>query len=395
MDLRHLNNEFPAVWDILSRKGCKVGMFGSLHTYPLPDNVADYSFYVPDTFAAGPECFPAKYNAFQNFNLTMAGLNGLQVNRSIAFKEAVQFLAAAPKLGLRGKTVGKIALQLVGERVTPDRSVRRRTSQVQIAFDFYLRAMKKHKPDISFFFTNHVASSMHRYWPSLFPDDYQKLEFDQLWIDTWSEEIPHTMRETALQLASLINFVDNNSDHLLVVATSMGQAAVDGSERIERVVTINSLTQLMHGIGFRPEHWRKLPAMVPQFNLSVVDDHRSMFLRRIKGLKVNGCRVEVTELGSGVIKLELCLPNQYLNSIQFNEMDVAPASFGICCQEMMDAAGANAYHIPEGMLMIYDPKNLNAGGRELSIISTLEITPTLLKNFEVEIPSYMENALSL
>ena len=55
MDLSKTNKEYPNLWQILSKN--KVGVFGSLHTYPLPDNLENYSFFVPDTFAAGKECF--------------------------------------------------------------------------------------------------------------------------------------------------------------------------------------------------------------------------------------------------------------------------------------------------------------------------------------------------
>ena len=77
-------------------------------------------------------------------------------------------------------TFGKISNQIISERLNKDRLVRRRTSQVQLAFDFFFKELKSTNPDISFFFTNHVASSLHRYWPSIFPNDYEELKFDMM-----------------------------------------------------------------------------------------------------------------------------------------------------------------------------------------------------------------------
>ena len=57
-NLAEVNAEYPSFMELLARAGIKVGVFGSLHTYPLPGNVRDYSFFLPDTFANGPECFP-------------------------------------------------------------------------------------------------------------------------------------------------------------------------------------------------------------------------------------------------------------------------------------------------------------------------------------------------
>src|SRR5262245_30826102 len=59
-DLKEQEEQFPAIWNLLAQNGVKVGIFGSLHTYPLPQAMDNCSFYVPDTFAAGSECFPKK-----------------------------------------------------------------------------------------------------------------------------------------------------------------------------------------------------------------------------------------------------------------------------------------------------------------------------------------------
>src|SRR5688572_9875693 len=69
-DVSATNELYPPVWELLAQCGRSVGMFGSLHTYPLPDDLTNYSFYLPDTFAAGPEAHPPELSAFQSFNLS-------------------------------------------------------------------------------------------------------------------------------------------------------------------------------------------------------------------------------------------------------------------------------------------------------------------------------------
>ncbi|WP_164662057.1 hypothetical protein [Tropicibacter sp. Alg240-R139] len=395
MDLQHVDKEFPPLWQILSKAGAKVGLFGSLHSYPLPDNVSDYAFYVPDTFAAGPECFPKKFEAFQNFNLIMAGMNGSQVTNSIALKEAGQFLLAAPGLGLRGKTVGKLAGQLLAERRTPARSVRRRTSQTQISFDFFYKALRQNKPDVSFFFTNHVASSMHRYWPALFPQDYDTLNFEQPWLDTWAGEIPFVMQEAEEQLSLLLRFVAANPDYLLAVTTSMGQAAVEGRNRVERIVTIDNLRNLMRGLGVPDEDWEKRPAMVPQFVVAVSEAPRQRFLQNIGGLSINGRSIQIDDLGENVIRMEFSIANEHLEQVTYKGETADPKTFGLTCMELLDAAGANAYHVPDGMLMVYDHLSPEAQRMNPMKISTREIAPAVLQNFGVTPPGYMEQAFTL
>lgn len=61
--------------------------------------------------------------------------------------------------------------QVVSERVRQARNVRRRTYQSVLAFDIFMKQLESTRPGFATFFTNHVASSMHRYWAAAFPGD--------------------------------------------------------------------------------------------------------------------------------------------------------------------------------------------------------------------------------
>ncbi|MEM6898909.1 MAG: hypothetical protein AAF583_03955 [Pseudomonadota bacterium] len=396
VDLTRVDKELPPVWKILAESGVNVGMFGSLHSHPLPEDLSNYSFYVPDTFAAGPECFPKRYEAFQDFNLKMAGMNGRSVSKKIAFKEAARFLLAAPELGLRGNTALSLVKQLTSERIAKQRTVRRRTSQVQIAFDFFIKALSSDRPEITFFFTNHVASSMHRYWPAIFPDDYQSLLYDQEWIAKWKEEIPFTMRVADQQLGALMAFVDNNHDYSLIIATSMGQAAVEGRMKIKKTIIVKSLNRLMEAIGMSPTEWERRPAMVPQYNVAISDSARAKFLTSINLLRVNGKNFKVTDTGDNVFSLSLFLPNKNEIEAVLGNMTISADTAGLKNVDLLDAAGSNAYHIPEGMLMVYDPRSHKPSKKqERPRISTLDIAPALLGNFGIPLPEYMNSVRGL
>lgn len=395
-DLSLVDAEYPVLWDMLSKQGVKVGMFGSLHSHPLPQNVTDYAYYVPDTFAAGPECFPKKYEAFQDFNLTMAGINGRTVSSSIALKEAGRFLRAAPGLGLKGRTLGKLVAQLASERVNSRRTVRRRTSQVQIAFDLFAKALERERPDITFFFTNHVASSMHRYWPALFPGDYEELIYDQDWISNWSDEIPFTLREADHQLTVLTRFVERNPGYNLVIASSMGQAAVQGRMKINKTILIKSLKKLMSGLGLEDDDWSKLPSMVPEYNIWVDEGKRDRFIQNAASLTVCGKKLKIDPLGENRFRMRFFCVNRDELEAEYQGETVNAEVFGFVNVDLQDAAGSNAYHIPSGSLMVYDPM-----APEVHItlqperISTLEVAPSILQNFSIAKNPYMQNAATL
>ncbi|HEY6563860.1 MAG TPA: hypothetical protein VIY86_05155, partial [Pirellulaceae bacterium] len=82
-DLSEVDRDFPPLWRILSQNGIRTGVCGSLHTYPLPTDLSGYQFYLPDTFAAGSECFPKKLSIFQEFNLRMARESARNVSTKI------------------------------------------------------------------------------------------------------------------------------------------------------------------------------------------------------------------------------------------------------------------------------------------------------------------------
>ena len=88
-----------------------------------------------------------------------------------------------------------------------------------------------------------------------------------------------------------------------------------------------------------------------------------------------------------------------VNSIKIidNNNKVDPFVIGIDIVNLQDAAGSNAYHIPEGICIIYDGKNIlnNSEVSKWNQISTLEIAPSILNNFSLSKPDYMKQGFSI
>ena len=62
--------------------------------------------------------------------------------------------------------------------------------------------------------------------------------------------------------------------------------------------------------------------------------------------------------------------------------------------KIQDRCGATAYHIPQGSLIIYAPaRGLN--GNDIAMISTTDVAPTILRNFNIPVPAYMDKGISL
>ena len=398
-DLKFVNMEFPPLWDLLQQRGLSVGVFGSLQSYPLPKNLDNYTFYVPDTFAAGPECFPEKLNEFQKFNLSMVKKNGKNVSSQIAMKEAMSFLCAAPGLGLRGVTVKQLAKQLIAEKIDKNKLVRRRVSQIEIAFDFYLKALKKTAPDVSFFFTNHVASSMHRYWPTIFPNDYEQGKFDDVWLQTWRHEIPHAVKVANDQLASLIKLVRQKTDYRLVVLSSMGQAAVKDAQITENQVLITDISKLLSYIGINDNQWEPRLSMAPLIVIKIKNSQIKSKLKKLNDISVNNVKIEYAELETGDVRFEInCCNIQDFNILDTSSgASINPNDIGLSNVHLQDAAGSYAYHIPEGILIDYSGTSMDKKEESncWTKISAMDVAPSILNSFDILKPSYMSGEKNL
>lgn len=387
-DISSVNKDFPNVQEILSSKGIKVGVFGSLHSYPLPKNLDNYNFYVPDTFAAGDECYPSLLSHFQKFNLSMVRSNGRNVTNGIAVRDAKNFLLKAHKMGLSLKTSSRIGAQLLHESINKDRLVRRRTTQIEIAFDLYFKQLINTNPDVSFFFTNHVASSMHRYWPTLFPEDYENNKFNQSWLKKWSDEIPFTVKVANYQIGKLIKHcIKTNSE--LIVCSSMGQNAVNNVEPIFTQTIINNINKLLSFLKISKDDWEPRMSMSPLVVIRPRSEKVYEKIKKLKNIFINDTTIDYKKISSGEIRFDINLFNAKNIVVKDGEKEIDPNDLGIRNISLQDASGSYAYHIPEGILLHYKPK-LQRNSDIWRKVSTLDFAPSLLSKFRLSYPNYMK-----
>lgn len=394
-DLTSVNKEFPNIFHHLVCNDVKVGVFGSLQSYPMPDKLDNFCFYVPDTFAAGSECFPEKLTEFQAFNLSMVRANGRNVQKGIAVKDATRFLLNAKKLGLSWSTSGKLTKQLVSEQFNKDRTVRRRTSQVEIAFDLFYKQLTDTRPDVSFFFTNHVASSMHRYWPTIFPEDYPEGKFDHDWRQRWQSEIPHAVTVANFQLGKLLQFC-NKTDSELIVCSSMGQAAVRNVEKVYKQVLITNIRKLLNYLGISETDWEPRMSMAPSVVIKPHSASVITFLNRLQDILINGKKIEYFQTGTGEIRFVIDLINIDQLKVEDSGKSISPQSIGIENVDLQDASSAYAYHIPQGIMLHYKPSEaVDDRVSNWESISALDFCPSLINSFGGQVPSYMKGNKSI
>jgi hypothetical protein len=365
-------SEFPPLWETLKSQGYSVGVFGSLHSYPPPSNFREYSFFVPDVFSGSKDAHPSELEDFQDLNLVMSRASARNVSREFPLKAAANFLLGGSARKIKWRTWRKVISHLALELRKPHMKLRRRTLQPVLAFDYFLDLLEAKKPQFSTFFTNHVASAMHRYWAASFPEQYESAPETE-WIQKFSCEISYAMDEADEMLSKLINFIERNRTFELWLASSMGQAPIKFS-RAPYAVAVGSLEKFLSrvGMGLVPK-----AAMFPNYsfdgNIGEVDNA----LQVISKMRVNGESVTASTR-SGFLSVDFGqgLDDPRKLDFVYDGKASSAEDFGLEVIEIEDEKGATAYHIPEGILQIWSPGILPLAKR--SKISALKVAPMIL-----------------
>lgn len=387
-DLQEVDRAFPPLWKILASHSVRTGVFGSLHSYPLPEGLENYAFYFPDTFAAGSECFPANLSVFQEFNLGMARRSNRNVAKGLPWKSALRLLRHLPDLGFKPATLVDTAQQVYAEWKNPARRVRRRTYQVVLAFDIFMKQLQATRPAFATFFSNHVASSMHRYWAAAFPEDYDSFGYGQDWVSTYRDEIDFTVGKFEAFFARLVRLVDADPEYTLWVTTSIGQAATS-AQPTETQLCVADLERFMAAFGVGKGEWSRRPAMEPDYSVFVAPSRAETFRQGMKKLVIDGRPVVCEEHDKGFFAFALIFFNLHYHPYALLDGKEIPfEQLGLANMQIEDMTNTNAYHIPTGSLLIYDPLHRSPKpGRPQ--ISTREIAPAVLRNFSIRVPGYM------
>jgi hypothetical protein len=73
----------------------------------------------------------------------------------------------------------------------------------------------------------------------------------------------------------------------------------------------------------------------------------------------------------------------------------APTELGLRIVEIEERSDTTAYHVPQGVLAIYDPADRSVKTQERRDVSVLEVAPAILARFGVAAPDYMQEPARL
>jgi hypothetical protein len=171
----------------------------------------------------------------------------------------------------------------------------------------------------------------------------------------------------------------------------MGQRATM-SAGLETQLYLTQPARFFEAMGLPDEDaWQHRPAMLPQFNLVVEDKYVEQFRDALGTVQVGGEPLRFKQSGGGFFSLDFGQANLHdrPDAVTIAGETVPIASLGMENVEIEDRSGTTAYHVPEGILAIYDPARPPAGDGARPEVSVLEVAPAVLHALGVEPPPYM------
>ena len=373
------SSKFPPVWDILQQNGFKIGVFGSLQSYP-PIKSKNVSFYLPDTFSPDDKAYPKILKDFQNFNLKVCSENKSFSNH-IDKSLYLDFLKLILSGGFSPSSLSKIIYQILKEKINNEYYIRRSLFQPVLGFDLFYKCLNKYQPNFCTFFTNHIAGIIHRYWRDLFPEDFSDNEYE---VSNFKKDSVIIAMEIAdKQIYKLIKYCKkNNSD--LWIASSMSQKARKDNPLPWDIHFMN-FSVFLEFFNLNKKYYSLLPAMQPDYSIKCNTQND---LLKIKGVisKVRDNQgnqiINETYREENAINISLKLTKSLFNEkfIIIDQYKHKLEDIGI---RLIKRDPGTAYHTPEGILIKYGDNSQNKIFGS-NIIDTTEIEPSILSYFGIQ-----------
>jgi hypothetical protein len=176
----------------------------------------------------------------------------------------------------------------------------------------------------------------------------------------------------------------------------MGQAATE-ARVIEKILMITDFPRFMASLGVLADEFTRRPAMEPDYSVHVKDAKVAAFRDGLLSLRINGTPIEIRDDRDGFFAISLAGRENYHKlgvSVELEGRATTLQALGMENSTVEDLTSCNAYHIPQGVLLTYDPRAPKATVAQ-SEVSTCEIVPAILRNFSVPVPSYMRGGSGL
>lgn len=386
------------VWDVLDEHGVTTGILGCLMSYP-PRTHGAARYYVPESLADEPSCFPEEARALQEFCVFSA--RNYSESFSLKALEALRLLVRTPRSGVKLGTVWRTLAQVPSEVLRGPAAVPERAMlHSYLVWDAFEKLYGAHKPAYAAVHMNHVAYMQHRYWRAAEPERFKdalSLTDQRFFADVaqrkgYEEKFARWIEKSFVYtdevVGRMIAMIDEST--VLMVGTALGQRPFDPAREIHNpVVRLVHERELFGAIGL--ERYTVLHQMNPDVTVnfeSEPDAARAQEL--LNGLHVHaGEPLFTVQRARNQVFLELNMPRRATKDEELVIRHGALAlPFARFIHEHPTADQSTAHHKDSGWVLAWSKgRKLEARAK---VISVTDIAPTVLSLFGLPAQPWME-----
>ncbi len=203
------------LWDIFNDQGNKVGVVGSLVTWPpYPIN----GFIIPSVFAMGPETYPEEYSSFQEVVLRERRKLTQKASRSGKLFAILKAVKGLQRNGISNSTFLYMLKYFLWEKAgshTPlDKYWRKATIYHRMLTELFINLYKRHRPEFATFHVHLCDAISHRYWESYEPEKFSKAP--DAATAKFAGVIPEAYMELDRTVGAFLDMIDDDTSVVLV-----------------------------------------------------------------------------------------------------------------------------------------------------------------------------------
>jgi hypothetical protein len=174
----------------------------------------------------------------------------------------------------------------------------------------------------------------------------------------------------------------------------MGQAATR-AEPVQTELYLKDAKRFLAALGVSAEDWTPRSAMWPDFCFVASPNKVEQVRHSLAGLIIDGRPVEFSEASAGFFRVRLGHANLGDRDVQVS-LHGEPHTFaelGLENFQIDEGAPATAYHVPQGVLLSFNPRTAPVAGSRTQI-STCDVAPLILRHLHATLPQYMRRRLA-
>jgi hypothetical protein len=335
-------------------------------------------FYVPDTFSRDAVTEPATVQRFQEFNLRIARENYYSCDGPLHPLDIVAVGYGLVRHGLSWYSAVHLLRQLALERIDVRHKAARPVMQVLPCFDLFWELHRRVRPQLSIFFTKHVAAMMHRYWGDAMPG-YEVVNPRYKSDPIFATFIWRAMDAVDRHLGAICTHMTRRPSATLLVASSMGQHAVFDSRSPRRFVLENPQA-LAHALALGST--QPGAAMYPMSSLALLEgqcaEEAAAAIGSVTVKDGSPLFRDVTASGSTVqfgvaFELDVAANNGAVRMVPLGSTTPLTApmrSIGMTVRGRLGGSNT-AQHVPEGIAIGTSPRESRSHTEDGSLLTTV------------------------